>query len=246
MLRSVLLAFFLAAVFSGEWLQAQDQPAAQPGKQVEVRDADTYNYLLFTPAKYEEQEKWPLIVFLHGAGERGDDLNQVKVHGPPKVVTGQPEFGFLVVSPQVPKEQRWEADKVMAIVDQVQKSLKVDPDRVYVTGLSMGGFGTWSVAAKYADRLAAIVPICGGGDPATAEKFAKLPCWVFHGAKDTAVPLKRSDEMVEALKQAGGAPKYTVYPEAGHDSWTESYNNPELYQWLLAQRRQSQAKQTHQ
>lgn len=234
MLRS---AFCLSLLLGLSATVFADEPQATPGKQVEVKDPNTYNYLLFAPADYEKKDKWPLLVFLHGSGERGDDLNRVKVHGPPKIVDQKPDFEFIVVSPQVPKEQRWDADKLMQLIDQVAKSLKVDQDRVYLTGLSMGGFGTWTTAAKYPDRLAAIVPICGGGDPSTTEKFAKIPCWVFHGAKDNAVPLKRSDEMVEALKKAGGNPKYTVYPEAGHDSWTESYNNPELYQWLLEQKR---------
>jgi predicted peptidase len=113
----------------------------------------------------------------------------------------------------------------------------VDPDRVYLTGLSMGGYGTWSLAAAHPERFAAIVPICGGGNPADAAKLASLPVWVFHGAKDPTVPLERSKEMVEAIKSAGGNPRFTIYPEAGHDSWTETYNNPELYQWLLEQKK---------
>jgi len=218
-------------------------PMAAPGKQVEVKAVDgaegnpPYNYLLFTPANYDKQEKWPLIVFLHGAGERGDGLDLVKKHGPPKIVEGKPDFGFIVVSPQVPSNSRWDAEKVGQIIDQVSESLKVDADRIYLTGLSMGGFGTWNTAAKYPDRFAAIVPICGGGDPEAADKIKSIPCWVFHGAKDTAVSLRQSEEMVDALKKAGGEPKFTVYPDAGHDSWTESYNNPELYKWLLAQQR---------
>lgn len=215
-----------------------------PGKQIEIKAKEgesnqpPYNYLLFVPASYAKQEKWPLIVFLHGAGERGGDLDLVKKHGPPKIVEGKPDFEFIVVSPQVPERSHWEAEKVGQIVDQLSKSLKVDVDRIYLTGLSMGGYGTWSTAAKYSDRFAAIVPICGGGDPETADQIKDIPCWVFHGAKDDAVPLKQSEEMVAALKKAGGKPKFTVYPDAGHDSWTESYNNPELYKWLLEQRRQ--------
>lgn len=219
-----------------------EQPQASPGKQVEVKDANTYNYLLFTPANYEKQDKWPLIVFLHGAGERGDDLNRVKVHGPPKIVEQKPDFEFVVVSPQVPKDQRWDAEKVMRIVDSLTKSLKIDSDRIYVTGLSMGGAGTWAMAAKYPERLAAIVPICGRGDIAAVDKFKSLPCWVFIGAKDRPELVQANHEIVDALKKAGGEPKYTVYPEAGHDSWTESYNNPKLYSWLLDQRRKAETK----
>ena len=220
-------------------------PTASPGKQIEVKaqeedgDDAPYNYLLFTPANYDKQDKWPLILFLHGSGERGDNLELVKKHGPPKIVEKQPGFEFMVVSPQVPDRSRWDPDKVGQVIDQVSKSLKVDADRIYLTGLSMGGFGTWSTVARYPDRFAAIVPICGQGDPETAEAFKSVPCWVFHGAKDEGVPLARSEEMVDALKKAGGEPKFTVYPDAGHDSWTESYNNPELYKWLLQQQRKA-------
>jgi len=101
----------------------------------------------------------------------------------------------------------------------------------------MGGYGTWALAAAYPGKFAALAPICGGGNPPEAGKLARLPIWVFHGAKDTTVPLKRSEEMIEALKAAGGNPKFTVYPDAGHDSWTATYDNPEFYTWLLAQKR---------
>jgi predicted peptidase len=216
---------------------------AVPGKQIEIKAADgaddnpPYNYLLFAPASYDKQEQWPLIVFLHGSGERGDDLELVKKHGPPKIVGGKPDFEFIVVSPQVPANSRWDAEKVGQIVDQVVKSLKVDARRIYLTGLSMGGSGTWKTAAEYPDRFAAIVPICGRGDPETADTLKSIPCWVFHGAKDSPQSVKQNEEMVAALKKAGGQPKFTLYPDADHDSWTESYNNPELYRWLLAQQR---------
>jgi len=119
----------------------------------------------------------------------------------------------------------------------VIRKYHVDRRRVYLTGLSMGGFGTWSLAAANPKRFAAIAPICGGGNTADAKKLATLPMWVFHGAKDPTVPVQRSREMVEAIKVAGGNIKYTEYPEAGHDSWTETYDNPALYEWFLAQKR---------
>jgi predicted peptidase len=195
------------------------------------------NYLLFLPAGYEQDDKrWPLIVFLHGSGERGEDVAKVKVHGPPKIVESKADFPFIVVSPQV-RRRGWNPDYLKALLDQVLADYRVDRDRVYLTGLSMGGSGTWSFAAEYPDYFAAIVPICGGGDPKEASKLKALPIWVFHGAKDESVPLSRSEEMVKALKEAGADVKFTVYPEAGHDSWTETYNNPELYQWLLSHKR---------
>src|SRR4051812_40800292 len=141
MFRHVLCAAVLSAAMSSA-LGLEPKP----GKQIEVKaegdDKPAYNYLLFVPADYEKKDKWPLIVFLHGSGERGDNLELVKKHGPPKIVEGKPDFEFIVVSPQVPSEsRRWEADKVMQIVDQVSKSLHVDADRIYLTGLSMGGYG---------------------------------------------------------------------------------------------------------
>jgi predicted peptidase len=194
-------------------------------------------YLISLPKDYEKQEKWPLLLFLHGSGERGDDLELVKVHGPPKLIAAGKEFPFIVVSPQCPKGRWWEPIELVALLDDLAKTYKIDPDRVCVTGLSMGGFGTWRLAAYAPDRFAAIAPICGGGETHWAKQFPHIPCWTFHGAKDAGVKLERSQQMIEALTKAGGTPKLTVYPEAEHDSWTETYNNPELYEWLLDQRR---------
>jgi predicted peptidase len=116
---------------------------------------------------------------------------------------------------------------------------KVDPERIYLTGLSMGGFGTWSLAAYRPQRFAAIVPICGGGEMILTRRLAQMPTWAFHGGKDPVVPLKRSEEMVDALKRVNQDAKLTVYPEAGHDSWTATYDNPEVYEWLLEHKRQA-------
>ena len=197
----------------------------------------TMKYLLYLPKDYDKKDSWPLLLFLHGAGERGDDLNLVKKHGPPKLIEAGKDFPFIVVSPQCPNDHWWEPVELAALLDEIVEKQKVDQDRIYVTGLSMGGFGTWSLAAYQPKRFAALVPICGGGEPIIAKLFTPIPAWVFHGAKDFVVPLERSEKMVEAMKQAGGIVKFTVYPEAGHDSWTESYANPELYDWLLQQKR---------
>jgi predicted peptidase len=196
-------------------------------------------YLLFLPEGYETSEKktWPLILFLHGAGESGSNINLVKKHGPPKIVETKKDFPFIVVSPQSPKFG-WDAEALIALLDDVSKTHRVDLDRVYVTGLSMGGFGTWELAGKYPDRFAAAVPICGGGNRLWSRNLKSIPIWVFHGAKDTAVALAESERMVQAVEKAGGTNiKMTVYPDAGHDSWTETYNNPQLYEWLLQQKR---------
>ncbi len=195
-------------------------------------------FWLYLPEGYSrEGNPWPLMLFLHGAGERGDDLERVKVHGPPKLVDQGKSLPFLIVSPQAPEDHWWSTDYLVALLDAVEKAYHVDPDRIYVTGLSMGGFGTWDLAVAQPDRFAAIAPICGGGDPEAVCAIRHVPVWVFHGAKDTVVPISRSEEMVEALKACGGQVRFTVYPEAGHDAWTVTYDNPEFYAWLLSQRR---------
>ncbi len=197
----------------------------------------TMKYLVYLPKDYDQKAAWPLVLFLHGSGERGDNLDLLKTHGPPKLIGNGKEFPFIVVSPQCPNERSWEPLKLMALLDEIEERYKVDRDRIYVTGISMGGFGTWSLASYAPDRFAAIVPICGGGEPSQAKRIAHIPVWVFHGAQDPTVPLDQSLKMVEALRKEGAAVKFTVYPEAKHDSWTEAYNTPELYQWLLEQKK---------
>jgi len=211
----------------------------------EITRMITVDYLLFLPAGYEEQKekRWPLILFLHGAGERGDDLEKVKKHGPPKLVEQKPDFPFIVVSPQCPESQYWIPDVLIALLDEIQKEYRVDPRRVYLTGLSMGGYGAWQMAAEHPGRFAAIAPICGGGRRIMALPLRNMPVWAFHGAKDPVVPPAESEEMIDALKRSGNRDvKLTVYPEAGHDCWTETYRNPELYEWFLAHERPNPAK----
>lgn len=195
-------------------------------------------YQLFLPENYSEKEKWPMIVFLHGAGERGDNIEKVKVHGPPKIVESKKDFPFIVLSPQCLTGKRWSSDVIIDLIEEISSKEKVDNERVYLTGLSMGGFGTWEIASRDAYRFAAIAPICGGGNPSSVRRMGHLPIWVFHGGKDRTVPLSASQEMVDALVAVNGNVKFTVYPEAGHDSWTESYNNPELYSWFLKHKKQ--------
>jgi predicted peptidase len=195
------------------------------------------NYPLYLPADYgKSKDKWPLIMFLHGAGERGNKLEDLKKQGLPKMIAQGKNFDFIIVSPQCPKDIWWpeQTDILITLLDEIEAKYRVDTDRVYLTGLSMGGFGTWTLAEKYPKRFAAIAPICGGSEQYAATRLKKVPVWAFHGAKDNIVPLVRSQEMVDAVKKAGGDAKLTVYPEAEHDSWTETYNNPELYQWFLS------------
>jgi predicted peptidase len=199
-------------------------------------------YLLYLPNDYSSSQKdYPLILFLHGAGERGDDLELVKIHGIPKIVEQQQDFPFIAISPQCPNDKWWVdpwlIEALNGLVDEIISRYRVDKSRVYLTGLSMGGFGTWYLSMAYPEKFAAIAPICGGGMPWMAFRIKDMQVWAFHGAKDEVVPMYRSEEMVEALKKIGGNVKFTVYPEAGHDSWTETYNNSDLYKWFLEHRK---------
>ena len=231
-----LLAVFIAPIA----VRGDDKPASpqqEKSFEKEVKVTVKLNYLLYLPEGYGTSAKsWPLILFLHGAGESGSDLAMVKKHGPPKILETKKDFPFIVVSPQSPG-RGWNPDTLSALLDDVVSNYRVDKDRIYLTGLSMGGYGTWGLAAAHPERFAAIAPICGGSNVRDAAKLKALPIWVFHGAKDNTVPIARSEEMVKALKDVGAEVKFTVYPEAGHDSWTETYDNPELYSWMLAHTR---------
>ncbi len=210
--------------------------------QVARQPPDELRYLLFLPVDYEQRhDPWPLLLFLHGAGERGYDLDKVKAHGPPKIVETRNDFPFVVLSPQCCPggewQRGWDAEILIQLVDHALQEHRVDPERVYLTGLSMGGYGTWRLAARYPDRFAAIVPICGGGDPRDAERLLHVPVWAFHGEQDDVVPLIESERMVRAVQQAGGDAKLTIYHDLAHDSWTRAYDDPDLYAWLLSHTR---------
>jgi predicted peptidase len=205
-------------------------------------------YLLHLPAAAATNatQRWPLMLFLHGAGERGNDVQRVGIHGPLKHVRAGTNFPFIIVAPQCPANERWQSEPLLQLLDRIQAEHPVDTNRVYVTGLSMGGYGTWALGLTAPERFAAIAPICGGanridmllGSRDRAEALKNLPIWAFHGAKDPVVPLDESERAVKALQSLGVKDiKLTVYPEAQHDSWSEAYANPEFYEWLLKQRR---------
>jgi len=205
-------------------------------------------YLLYLPKDYGKKPnaKWPMILFLHGMGERGNNLELVKKHGIPKIVEKKDDFPFVVVSPQCPINSMWNmmVDELHALVVDAVQRFNIDENRVYLTGLSMGGYGAWHLAAAYPDLFAAVVPICGGmiHDKDISEQIKGLkdmPIWIFHGAKDETVPVENSKELYDALKKLGGNVKLTIYPDLGHDSWTVTYDNPALYKWLLKQKKQT-------
>jgi len=205
-------------------------------------DGKEAKYVLFVPHDYKGDKPYPLILFLHGAGETGDDGKRQTYVGLGPVLRMQAKtFPAFVIFPQS-QDRTWDAEskdgqRAMAILAAVQKEYKIDDKRLYLTGLSMGGFGTWSNAVKYPDKWAAIVPVCGGGDPGKAEAIKNIPCWGFVGDKDNAMLLDGMRKMIEALKAAGGKPKFDEYQGIGHNSWEMAYNTPELYEWLFAQQR---------
>ena len=196
-------------------------------------------YLLYLPDGYlnDTIKKWPLLIFLHGSGESGIDLSKVKVHGPPKLIEQGKKFPFIVVSPQAPPNTGWKAEILKGMLDDLKRKYRVDNDRVYLTGLSMGGFGTWDLSQKFPDEFAAIAPICGGGDDTRVWKLRYMPVWCFHGAKDDVVLPVQSQKMIDALKKYNDDVRFTLYPEANHNSWDLAYSNDSLYDWLLAQKK---------
>ncbi|NNC87386.1 MAG: prolyl oligopeptidase family serine peptidase [Akkermansiaceae bacterium] len=200
----------------------------------------------------------PLILFLHGAGERGDDNAAPLKHGIEDILDWCEETKnpAVVLVPQCPREKSWasldrktmslakdaaattEQELVMELLEEVKDTVKVDPRRLYVTGLSMGGYGTWDLLRRHPDAFAAAIPICGGGHPGEAARIRDIPVWVFHGAMDKVVPAEQSRRMVKALEDAGSTKvKYTEYPDAGHDSWSMTYADPDVLKWLFAQTR---------
>lgn len=230
-LLSLLLFSF---IISSSYSQSQKQSVNNFSKEIKV--TVSANYLLYLPPNYAESDKeFPLVLFLHGAGERGTDIEKVKVHGLPKLINEGKDFPFIVVSPQCPDDIFWNVDVLIALLDEIEENYRVDKNRIYVTGLSMGGHGTWSLALAQPNRFAAIAPVCGWSVPSVACTLKHLPIWVFHGAKDNVVPISSSEIMVERLKSCDGNVRFTVYPDANHDSWTETYNNDELYKWFLEQ-----------
>ena len=202
---------------------------------------EKFPYAAYVPAEYTPQSAWPAILFLHGAGERGNDGRKQTTVGLPRIVREQPEqFPCLVVMPQCRPEQKWDPfmqDVAIACLDTVQRDYRIDANRIVLTGLSLGGFGTWAIGARFPERFCALVPVCGGGDPTTASQLAKIPIWCFHGDADPVVPVQRSREMVHAVQNAGGQVRYTELAGVAHNSWDPAYENPELIQWMLSQRR---------
>ncbi len=218
----------------------------------------TFKYRLLAPVRIEPGVKYPVVLFLHGAGERGVDNEKQLQYFPEMMAQAeyQRKFPCFVVAPQCRAGKMWvnldwsskqsipmdepTADMAAAVaaLEQVLDKHPVDARRIYLTGLSMGGYGAWDLAARQPERFAAVVPICGGGDEKQAAKLKNLPIWAWHGDQDNAVPVERSRSMIEAIQAAGGEPKYTELPGVGHNSWTPAYTAEDgVVPWMFLQKK---------
>lgn len=222
---------------------------------------ETFRHLLLRPESVEPGKEYPLVLFLHGAGERGDGTELLKKHFLPAISSDEyrKRFPCFVVVPQCREGHWWvelpeertkastqfaeeptdQMKMALQAVEEVIGEFPIDENRLYLTGISMGGYGSWDLAMRQPDRWAAVVPICGGGDESKGERLIGVPLWAVHGDADQAVPVERSRNMIEAIKAAGGDPKYTEYAGVGHDSWTQTYGDPDgVLAWMFEQRRE--------
>ena len=258
MLRSCLRAFLALMCLCG-FAQRSFADDLYAPKVFENDNGEKLRYRLMVPEGYDPKgtEKYPLVLFLHGAGERGDDNQKQLIHGTTDFAKpeNRKKYPAFVLVPQCPDGKKWvevdwSADThkqpaedsatiklVLQLIASMHKEYRIDQQRQYVTGLSMGGYGTWDLITRHPDMWAAAVPICGGGDETVAAKAVKVPVWAFHGDQDTAVKPDRSRRMIAAIKKAGGEPKYTEYKGVGHNSWAPAYADPKMIEWLFAQKR---------
>lgn len=233
-----ILVCLLVAVSSTGIRGGEPAAGQQVEQELKLGEGHAIPYLLYLPKEYGTKTgKWPLMLFLHGRGESHGPLSLVKKWGLPRLIERGESYPFLVVSPQCPAAESWgqpgQQALLIGLLDHLVKGYQVDPDRIYLTGLSMGGYGAWRLAADHPARFAAVAPVCGGGKPEDGGKLKDLPIWVFHGTEDTAVPLERSVEMVEAIRRAGGTKvRFTTLEGIGHNSWEAAYASPDLYDWL--------------
>ena len=208
-----------------------------------VTSTVSLGYLLSLPEGYDEDKskRWPLVLFLHGAGERGADLEKNRAHGPFKELAKGRKIPAIVIAPQCPAGDWWASEKMLAVVkgllDDAEKRYRVDRSREVLTGLSMGGYGTWALAEMYPKRFAALAPICGNGDVSKVAVLKDVPIWTVHGDMDAAVPVQGTRDLVAALRAAGSRVRYDEIAGGGHDTWTQTYAQDAFWGWLLAQRR---------
>jgi pimeloyl-ACP methyl ester carboxylesterase len=220
-----------------DWSQIGYSPIIETATPVGRSSHGGMDYLVYTPDGYCcSLSRWPLILFLHGAGAVGHDIDRVRREGLCRRIEAKWSLPFVVVAPQSPVGG-WDVGALNVLLGEVLQRYRINEDKVYLTGQSMGGYGAWAMAAAHPERFAAVAPVCGGGDPAWAERLRSVPIWAFHGAEDTVIPPDESRRMVAAIERAGGEVSLTIYPGVGHDAWTKTYADGRFYDWLLAHRR---------
>lgn len=229
-----------AVLLVGSFHALADEPEA--GKQVaqtfrSAKSKATLDYLLYLPQDFKAAGHHPVLLFLHGSGERGNDVTRVLKHGPPRLIAAGQHLPMIVVSPQCPAETRWDAAQLLELLDHVQAHYSGDPQRVYVTGLSMGGSGTWSLLTAAPQRFAAAMPICGRGNAEAVAPASQVPVWIVVGDRDAEMLVANCRDMARQIEERGGDVKLTIQHGVGHDSWTLTYSTPETYDWLLRHRR---------
>lgn len=219
--------------------QTPQLPADGASVDVKVLKTVTMRYLVYVPEDYSQDrnKKFPLLLFLHGSGERGDNVEKVRVHGPLKETAAGRKLPFIVIAPQCPDGTWWETENLIALLDRVEKLYRVDKSREYLSGLSMGGYGSWGLAIAQPKRFAAVAICCGGGDPKKVGVLKKVPIWVVHGDADQSVPLQEDVAMVEALRAAGGNVRFDIIKDGTHDIWTDFYGKSDVFNWFLQYRR---------
>jgi len=214
---------------------------ATPGKQLErslrIDEETSVPYLQYLPQEFDSSKKWPLLLFLHGRGESNGPLSGLKKWGPCRLIEEGRNFPFIIISPQCPKTAWWSNEDQQVLLEKLlahlQKTLPIDQSRLYLTGLSMGGFGSWELAARNPNTFAAVMPICGGGNTKDGPKLVDTPVWAWHGTADKIIPVGKSTDMVLAIKRAGGTKiKFTRLIGVGHVSWPMVYNDPKVWEWL--------------
>ena len=207
----------------------------------ETVSIENLRYYLYYPEEYEkqEQEKFPLLLFLHGGGESGDSLATLKSNGPPKLIAEGKQFPFLILAPQNPhKKKWWNTRAVIQLLDTIVANNRVDKNRIYLTGLSRGGGAAWELVVQYPEKFAALAVVCGMTPLPYASWIDKdLPIWVFHGTADSSIPYSESEDMVNKLKSMGYTVKFTTYEGVGHNSWVQAYTTEALYDWFIQQER---------
>lgn len=244
--------YFLGCVFLTLNAMAQSDSLAF-AKFQHIEGNDTLPYRFLKPRKIKANTQYPLVIFLHGAGERGND-NEKNIKHIKDLFTSNAnrmKYPCFVIAPQCPAKLKWiEAynttlsakpakpmQQFINLLEDILKKYPIDQTRIYITGLSMGGYGTWDLIARYPEKFAAAVPICGGGDVGKAPRIKNIPIWAFHGAKDSLVPPEKSRNMIKAIQAAGGSPGYTEYPDVEHPSWVHAYKDPYLIIWMFRQKR---------